>query len=86
MERLRGPPRRTRPIYHRYEWRTLIAHVFGHRGVYFAAEGEGGALRGVLPMIRLRSALFGDFLVSMPYFNYGGVLAEDDGVARGPPR
>jgi FemAB-related protein (PEP-CTERM system-associated) len=69
-------------VYHRYEWRALIQDVFGHRGVYLAAEDEGGGLRGVLPMIRLRSALFGDFLVSMPYFNYGGVLADDANVAQ----
>jgi serine/alanine adding enzyme len=69
-------------IYHRYEWRALIASAFGHEGVYLAAEDESGRVRGVLPLIRLRSALFGDFLVSMPYFNYGGVLADAEPVAR----
>ena len=32
-------------------------------------------------MVRLRSRLFGDFLVSMPYLNYGGVLAADAAAA-----
>lgn len=27
-------------------------------------------------MIRLKSTLFGDYMVSMPYFNYGGAVAE----------
>lgn len=32
-------------------------------------------------MVRLRSLLFGDFLVSMPYFNYGGPLADPTAAA-----
>jgi len=30
---------------------------------------------GVLPLVRLNSKLFGDFMVSMPYFNSGGAIA-----------
>jgi FemAB-related protein (PEP-CTERM system-associated) len=33
---------------------------------------------GILPLARLRSLLFGDFLVSLPYFNYGGALASSE--------
>ena len=29
----------------------------------------------------MRSLLFGRFLVSLPYLNYGGVLADDEAVA-----
>jgi FemAB-related protein (PEP-CTERM system-associated) len=36
----------------------------------------GGAIAGVLPMVEMKSRLFGHFLVSLPYFNYGGVLAK----------
>lgn len=46
-----------------------------------ARDGEG-AVSGVLPLVRLRSRLFGDFMVSMPYLNNGGVLARDTGVQR----
>lgn len=65
-------------IYHRYEWRGLIAATFGHASHYFAAYDEEGRVCGVLPLVRLSSKLFGDFMVSMPYFNYGGVLADGD--------
>lgn len=68
-------------VYHRYEWRRIIADVFGHESCYFAARDSRGEIRGVLPTIRLRSRLFGDFLVSMPYFNYGGALADRDDTA-----
>lgn len=60
--------------YHGYAWRGLVHSVFGHQTLYFAAR-ERGKIVGVLPLVRLKSRLFGDFLVSVPYFNYGGVLA-----------
>jgi serine/alanine adding enzyme len=63
-------------IYHRLAWRDLIRGVFGHRSYYLIGRDAGGQLRGVLPLVRLHSLLFGDFMVSMPYFNYGGALAD----------
>jgi len=63
-------------IYHRAEWKQLISETFGHSGYYFAARNSDGEITGILPLIRLRSRLFGDFMVSMPYFNYGGALAD----------
>lgn len=68
-------------IYHRYRWRRVVREVFGRRTVYLAAR-EGDAVVGVLPIVRLRSALFGDFLVSLPYFNYGGVLGATTDIER----
>ncbi len=67
--------------YHRYLWRNIVEHSFGHSCTYLAARDGSGTLRGILPMVRLRSALFGDFNVSLPYFNYGGVLADNPRVA-----
>ncbi len=63
-------------VYHLAGWRDVIESVFGRDTHYLAAE-RGGELCGVLPMVRLKSLAFGDFLVSMPYVNYGGVLADD---------
>jgi len=37
---------------------------------------------GVLPLVEIRSALFGRTLTSLPFVNFGGVLAESDEVAR----
>lgn len=68
-------------LYHRYRWRDVVRAVFARETLYLAAR-EGDTIRGVLPMVRLKSALFGDFLVSMPYFNYGGVLAADASAER----
>jgi serine/alanine adding enzyme len=54
-------------IYHRSEWRELIRNIFGHEGHYYLARDNQGKIIGVLPLIRLNSRLFGDFMVSMPY-------------------
>jgi len=62
-------------LYHRTVWRQLIADVFGHETRYLSARRPGAQIVGALPLVRLRSRLFGDFLVSMPYFNYGGAIA-----------
>lgn len=63
-------------VYHLAEWRDLIKSTFGHEGIYFYAIDAKNTIRGILPLIRLKSLAFGDFLVSMPYFNYGGAIAD----------
>jgi len=65
-------------LYHRAEWQSLIKTTFGHEGYFFLARRPGGDIAGILPLVRLKSRLFGDFLVSMPYFNYGGAIADED--------
>jgi len=62
-------------IYHFANWRHLIKDVFGHDSYYLYARNNANEIIGILPLIRLKSFLFGDFLVSMPYFNYGGIAA-----------
>jgi serine/alanine adding enzyme len=69
-------------LYHDYRWRSLIHTVFGHESLYLIARDGRRAVRGVLPLVRLRSRLFGDFLVSVPYFNYGGILADSAAAAQ----
>lgn len=61
-------------LYHMSVWRDLISEVFGHRTHYLVARGVIGEIVGVLPLVQLKSRLFGNYLVSLPYFNYGGAL------------
>ncbi len=58
---------------HLYGWRSVIESTFGHECTYLRAV-HGGSLAGVLPLVRVRSRLFGHYLVSMPFLNYGGPL------------
>jgi FemAB-related protein (PEP-CTERM system-associated) len=66
-------------IYHRWAWRRIIEESFGHHAFYLAAS-EDGKIKGVLPLVRIRSRLFGNSLVSVPFSSYGGVLADTSDV------
>jgi FemAB-related protein (PEP-CTERM system-associated) len=65
---------------HLWHWRDVFRDVFRHDTVYLSAR-RGGRIVGVLPLVRFRSRLFGRFVVSLPFLNYGGVLADDEAVA-----
>ena len=67
-------------IYHRYEWKNLLESVFGHNCYYLIARDDSGIVQGVLPLAHLESRTFGSFLVSIPCFNYCGVLATNSNV------
>lgn len=67
--------------FHRYAWKALIEDVFGHECGYLAARSGSGELAGVLPLVRVKSIVFGHYLVSMPFLNYGGPLGTADAVA-----
>lgn len=64
-------------LYHHSAWRTLISDVFGHKTFYLYAQQKNGNIAGVLPVVQLKSRLFGNYMVSMPYFNYGGAIASE---------
>ncbi len=60
--------------FHLWGWRRVLEDTFGHPGAYLAARPESGEIAGVLPLVWVRSRLFGRYLVSMPFLNYGGPL------------
>ena len=64
-----------------WRWRRVMENAFGHQTVYLAAR-RGDEVVGVLPAVMIKSRLFGRSLVSLPFLNYGGVVATDAGVAR----
>jgi serine/alanine adding enzyme len=67
--------------YHEWGWRAVLAGTFNHEAIYLAAW-HAHDIVGVLPLIRIHSRLFGDSLTSLPFVNYGGVLAASDRVAQ----
>ncbi len=67
--------------YHLTAWRDAIVRTFGHRSRDLIAEQEGRVV-GVLPLIHVRSRLFGSMLVSVAFAVYGGALADREDVAR----
>ena len=69
-------------VYHLLEWKNVIKEVFGHETYYFYAIDDNGVVKGVLPLVILNSLVFGNFMVSLPFFNYAGVLAETPAIDR----
>jgi FemAB-related protein (PEP-CTERM system-associated) len=63
-------------VYHDITWKEIVEATFGHRTHYLQALDEQGRVAGLLPLVHLKSLLFGSFLVSMPYYNYGGIVAD----------
>lgn len=57
-----------------------MENVLGHECFYRAARADDGSLCGVMPLVRVKSALFGHYLVSMPFLNYGGPVGTTPGV------
>ncbi len=67
--------------YHFIKIRSFIEQTYGHTTHYCYALSADGDMLGVLPLVQLSSRLFGNFIVSMPYFNYGGLLANSEEAA-----
>ncbi len=63
--------------YHLLGWRSIIEGTFGHQTCYLLAKDPSGEPRGVLPLVMLSSKIFGNFLVSLPFVNYGGMIGDD---------
>jgi FemAB-related protein (PEP-CTERM system-associated) len=63
--------------YHQIGWKEIIEKSFGHKTFYLMSEDRSGAIDGILPLVQLKSRLFGNFLVSLPYFNYGGICVSN---------
>lgn len=61
-------------FFHLSAWERLISESFRHTSHYVLAE-QDGAVVGVLPLVHVKTLLFGDALVSIPYCVYGGALA-----------
>lgn len=66
--------------YHLWAWRGIFEDAFGHETVYLSAR-QGGQIVGILPLVVLRSRLFGSFAVSLPFVDGGGICARDSEVA-----
>jgi len=62
-------------IFHLTAWKEVIEESFGHKSFYLVAE-DGGSVTGLLPLFEIKSFLFGHYLVSNPFAELGGVIAD----------
>jgi FemAB-related protein (PEP-CTERM system-associated) len=63
-------------FFHRAGWAKVIEAAFGH-ATHFSFAERDGAITGVLPLGRVKTMLFGDTLISVPFCVYGGPVAAD---------
>lgn len=71
--------------YQIFNWQTAISKAYGFKTYGLGAvccKGSPldnvplGKLKGVLPLVHMKSPLSGSRLVSMPYFDHGGVISD----------
>ncbi|MBK7463792.1 MAG: FemAB family PEP-CTERM system-associated protein [Betaproteobacteria bacterium] len=68
-------------FFHRAAWQGIIKDVFRHPTYFFYAE-EAGKITGVLPLAHVKSLLFGNALIALPFAVYGGVAASNTEVSQ----
>jgi FemAB-related protein (PEP-CTERM system-associated) len=68
-------------FYHLSGWTRVNGEALGHRCLQLAASRDGRVV-GVLPLVLVSSPIFGRILCSMPFVNFGGPCAVDEGVAQ----
>lgn len=60
---------------HAPDWQSVFASTLGHRDRSLVAVRDGDVC-GLLPLMHLRHLVLGTFHVSLPWLDYGGVLAD----------
>ena len=67
--------------YHLWEYGKSLSLTYGYKRFYLIAK-ENEEIVGILPLIQVKSFLFKDKLISLPFCEYGGQLSESNHVAR----
>ena len=68
-------------LWHRPVITSFIAETYRHPAQILIALSADNRVVGIVSLVQLKSRLFGNFMVSVPYFNYGGLLADHPTVA-----
>jgi len=64
-------------IWRRWDWPQAMLSAYG-MPVYPIAARRGGRIVGILPLALQASRIFGRHLVSLPWLDYAGILADDE--------
>lgn len=63
-------------VYHLIEWKEILEKTFGYKAYYLLAK-DHKRVKGILPLLFIKSLLFGRYLVSLPFVDFGGIIADD---------
>ena len=81
-------------VYHLTGWKNVIENTYGHKAHYLVAFTDNcrngnlipnirtKRIVGVLPLIHMRHFLFGNSLISIPFFDLGGILADNQEIEK----
>ena len=58
-------------------WQKVIQQAFAHKTYYYFCE-QDGEITGVLPLVHIKSLLFGNALISNAFCVYGGIVASNE--------
>jgi FemAB-related protein (PEP-CTERM system-associated) len=61
-------------------WKRAVEKAYGHKTFYLAAY-DTNAIVGVLPLVKIKPPFAKGVLISLPFCDYGGILADNDAVA-----
>jgi len=67
--------------YQLFEWKEAVEAAYGFNGVYLIA-GNGNRISGILPLIQVKLPFTFGNLVSLPYCDAGGPLADSPEIER----
>jgi len=75
-------------IFHLTRWKKVIEKTFGHKSYYLIAVQAASSppsfqasqlkVIGILPLFRIKSYFFGHYLISVPFAELGGPLADNE--------
>ncbi|MFD2167341.1 FemAB family XrtA/PEP-CTERM system-associated protein [Thalassotalea euphylliae] len=68
-------------FFHLSGWQRVVTETYNHPCYFLYAENDS-RLVGVLPLVEVKSALFGHALVSTPFCVYGGAISDDEDTKR----
>lgn len=70
--------------YHLFQWMQIIASAYGHKIYPLAAieryNDSKTNIVGILPLVHMKDFFGGNRLVSMPFFDHGGIIADSPDI------
>jgi FemAB-related protein (PEP-CTERM system-associated) len=66
---------------HLFAWRAIVEESYRLEAMFLVAEGGHGRIEGVLPLVKVPGLGGAPSLVSMPFLDQGGILADSPPVA-----
>jgi serine/alanine adding enzyme len=59
--------------YHLWEWGEALSQTYGYKKHYLVNK-RANEVVGIFPLVHVKSMLFGNRLISLPFCEYGGIL------------